>query len=548
MAKQRRHTNRIYAALAGLGVLLALAGCPSQPGAGTVTTTTTTTTATETGPSTETTDAAATRNANVQRSEIRMGDRTPTPRGSTYTWQGFPQNATSPEQALILVEKIAPQQVKPNETYNFEIIISNRAGYAIDNVALTEELPDNFTFASATPSPEVRGNALTWGLGTIEAGQKRTITVTGQATYPGTIRHTGETDLNFDLGQLAAALNVTEPTLSLTVQNNPRVIISETIPVRLTFRNTGTAPVYGTRLLHTLPSGLLTEDGRSRIEVTVGDLNPGDTRTVDLVLRGEEVGNYETTFTATASEGIAAEATMRVAVQKPRLRISGSAQESQFVGKIIRYEINLTNEGDAIARETVIRQVLSDGTTLAGTTEEGQAQGNVIIWRVGDLAPGQTKTVEARVVADRIMRVRSTAEAQAVAADSVSTVLVTDVAGIAALLLEVGDEMDPVPVGDETVYIIKTSNTGSLVATGIRVKCILEDSMEFINSTGATKGFVDGNEVRFEPLPALEPQAEATWRVIIRAVGDGDVRFTVSVDSDQLSRPVTENESTKFYN
>ncbi|MBN1864490.1 MAG: DUF11 domain-containing protein, partial [Victivallales bacterium] len=99
----------------------------------------------------------------------------------------------------------------------------------------------------------------------------------------------------------------------------------------------------------------------------------------------------------------------------------------------------------------------------------------------------------------------------------------------------------------ETTYQVTATNTGSLPSTGIRVKCVLEDNMEYIKSTGATKGQIDGKVLTFEPLPGLNPQAEAVWRVVVKAVNEGDVRFRVLVESDQLERQVELFESTHFY-
>ena len=51
----------------------------------------------------------------------------------------------------------------------------------------------------------------------------------------------------------------------------------------------------------------------------------------------------------------------------------------------------------------------------------------------------------------------------------------------------------------------------------------------------------------FQPLATLAPKAKATWRVKVKSVGGGDVRFRVSMTSDQLGRPVEETEATNFY-
>jgi hypothetical protein len=76
---------------------------------------------------------------------------------------------------------------------------------------------------------------------------------------------------------------------------------------------------------------------------------------------------------------------------------------------------------------------------------------------------------------------------------------------------------------------------------------VLEDNMEYVKSTGASKGSLKGNVLTFAPLPALAPYAKAVWRITIKAVKEGDVRFTARIESDQLKRPVVLKEATHFY-
>ena len=55
------------------------------------------------------------------------------------------------------------------------------------------------------------------------------------------------------------------------------------------------------------------------------------------------------------------------------------------------------------------------------------------------------------------------------------------------------------------------------------------------------------NVVRFAPVGALAPKDKATWRVVVRGKSPADARFAVTLTSDQLTRPVQENEATYFY-
>lgn len=466
----------------------------------------------------------------------------------SYSWQGFPENVTRPEDAFILVEREVPTEVRPGDSISYVVRITNQSTFTVDKIVHAEILSASLEFVSAEPYPEERDGNLLWTIDGFGPGESRTITIEGKSLRTGSLRYSGDTSLAFGLGSLALAANAIQPELSLAV-NNPSVnLIEEIIPVAVNFRNSGTAAINNAVLVHTFPKGLLTEDGKSRIELPMGNFAPGEMKNVDLNLKGVETGVYETQLRATADDGISAVATLSTSVVKPELEINANSPTLRYVGNIIPYSIEIRNIGDGVANDTVITQVLADGTSLASADQGGLAEGRSVVWNVGTLNPGQAKVVSTRVVGERIMIARSTARAMAKSADTVQAVMITDVEGIEALLVEVVDDNDPVPVGEFITYTVEVTNTGSLEATGINIVASLTPEMEFIESDGASKSGIQGDKVVFETLPALAPNAKATWTIRVKAVGSGDLRFRLDVTSDQLERPVTEEESSNFYN
>lgn len=466
----------------------------------------------------------------------------------SYSWQAFPQNVTRPEDAFILIEREVPTEIRPNQDIRYVVRLTNQSTFTVDEIVHTEVLSDSLEFVSAEPYPEERDGELVWTFDGFGPGETQTITVEGKSLRTGSLRYTGDTALGFGLGSLSLAANAIQPELSLGVSNPSVALINEEIPVSINFRNSGTAPIQDARLVHTFPKGLLTADGKSRLELAVGDFAPGEVKNIDVSLKGVQTGNYQTQLRATAKDGINAVATLETSVVKPELVITADAPKLRYVGNIIAYTIEVKNVGDGVAQDTMISQVLSDGTSLASADQGGAAEGRTVVWNVGTLTPGQSKVVTTRVVGERIMIARSTAQASATAADNVQAVMVTDVEGIEALLVEVVDDNDPVPVGEYITYDVEVTNTGSLEATGISLVATLASEMEFVESTGASKSRLEGNSLIFDVLPALAPSAKATWKVRVKAVGEGDLRFRLDVKSDQLQRPVSEEESSNFYN
>ena len=354
------------------------------------------------------------------------------------------------------------------------------------------------------------------------------------------MNHLNDTTLDFVIGPLTSITSVVEPQLGLLVEAPADTIIGDPIPVKLTFRNAGSAPVYDAYLSQLLPEGLVTEQGLDQFDLAIGNLFPGDLKIFDVVLRSTATGRYTVDLLATARDGITANAVMETSVFKPALDINASVPSMRFVGNTIPSEITVSNNGDGQARNTVITQYLAAGTDFVSANEGGVLQDNTVVWRIGSLLPGESKTVASRVGTSDIMTVRTSAIAEAHAADTVEDVMVTDVQGVAAVKLRLGDINDPVPVGDNEVYVVQVDNQGSLAGTGISLKCILEEGMEFVNATGPTQAQVEGNAVVFDSLAVLAPGAVAEWRIVIKARKAGDVRFTAVVETDQLTGAVEE--------
>ncbi|HRT24697.1 MAG TPA: CARDB domain-containing protein, partial [Anaerohalosphaeraceae bacterium] len=174
--------------------------------------------------------------------------------------------------------------------------------------------------------------------------------------------------------------------------------------------------------------------------------------------------------------------------------------------------------------------------------------GNVITWNVGDLAPGASKQFTVSYVPSSLGKLSNTASAKAVCAQDVSKSASIEIRGIPALLLEVIDVSDPIEVGQNETYVITVTNQGTAPATNLKVTCTLEDSMQFVSAEGATQpASTAGQKVVFAPLASLNAKATATWKVTVKALKEGDVRFGVVLNADQLERDVQETESTHFY-
>ncbi len=171
----------------------------------------------------------------------------------------------------------------------------------------------------------------------------------------------------------------------------------------------------------------------------------------------------------------------------------------------------------------------------------------VVTWKVGDLAPGETKDVTMKLQLDEPGTLFTMATAKAFCAETTSDSCRTELEGIPAVLLEVVDTSDPIEIGGMETYIITVTNQGTTEDTNIVITALLEDTMEYVSSSGPTKATVSGNKVVFDALPVLAKGVDVSWKVNVKAIGEGDVRFRTTMDTDELGRVVLETEATKFY-
>lgn len=466
---------------------------------------------------------------------------------TNYSWKGYPETAKKPSDTTLLIERTVPQTVRPNQEYSYELKLTNRSAYKLDEIILTEKLPTNFKLTSVSPQPEKRGNTLKWNFGFMAPNQKEIITISGKAAKTGKVVHRGNADLNFRLGQMNAIMEVVNPSLLFTLEAPKEVIVTEKFPVKMEFKNNGTATVLDAVLEHKF-DGLQTAKGNNKIRIEIGDLQPGDTKNFQLTLMAPKTGAFTNNLLAKAKDGVTASKTMKTLVKQPKLQLAGQAPKMRYVGNLINYDVILKNTGDGQAKNLVAQLSLPAGTKFDSADEGGKNVGKAVVWNIGSLNPGESRKLTAAVKALKIMKVSASMKAQAFAAKPVSTSFVTDVQGIPALLLIVDDVNDPVAVGKTEIYKVIVKNQGSLAATGVKVICKLEKTMALVTSNGPTKAIGnEGGVVTFAPLQSLGINETATWVITVEAKKAGDVRFNASVKCDQLQRPVAEAESTEFY-
>jgi len=311
-------------------------------------------------------------------------------------------------------------------------------------------------------------------------------------------------------------------------------------------RNTGDGPATNVRIVDELPAGLMTENGSRSVQVNIGQLGPGEAKQANFTAKAESTGRFTNRATVTADGGLGADAEYTTIVRQPVLQVSKTGPDVRYIGRTAEYTIVVANTGDTAANQTVLTDDIPPGTEFVGASDGGRLAGGNVTWSLGTIEPGGSRTVTVQVRALRAGTVRNTATARAICAEDAASAEM-EIKGIPAILLEVVDVEDPIEVGSTITYVITVTNQGSAMGTNIVLACTLPQQQSYVSSDGPTRGAIDGQMVTFAALPSLAPKAQATYRLVAKGVAPGDVRFKVSMTTDQQPTPVEETESTNVY-
>jgi uncharacterized repeat protein (TIGR01451 family) len=451
-----------------------------------------------------------------------------------------------PKTSALVLEKAVPAEVIANKPYEYFLTVSNVSSSKLDNIVIHETIP-----AGLKLGDKLEGAALSLAdgkaainVGTLEAGASKTVKVPATATGTGAV--TNCASVTYD-SALCMNINVVAPALALTKTMPADVMVCDVIPLKFSLTNNGSGTARNVKLTDKLPEGMVTADGKSEIQMTLGDIPAGDSKAFDVNVKVSKTGEYTNTAVASADDGLKSEATSKLAAHQPVLVVEKVGPTKQYVGVPYTYDIKVTNKGDADAKELVVTDMLPNGLQATEASDGGRITANKVVWNVTNLAKGASKELKLTVKGTEMTVARNTVSAQAVCATAASVSAETQLVGIPAILLEVLDAPDPIAVGGQTTYTISVTNQGSAVATNVKLVSMLEEQMEYVSSKGDTGGKAEGKTISFEPLASLAPKAKATWTVVVKAIGEGDVRFKTTLTSDQLGRPVEELESTTFY-
>ncbi|MGL5094043.1 MAG: hypothetical protein ACRDD1_00540, partial [Planctomycetia bacterium] len=224
------------------------------------------------------------------------------------------------------------------------------------------------------------------------------------------------------------------------------------------------------------------------------------------------------------------------------------------VGSKVRYLMTVANNrGAPLQGVQATLQLPTELMPEEGTAGAVYGDGRVM-WNLGDLPAGGRRTLEVvtyAAVASKSACVKGIVQtADGGRRDSPESCI--ELRGVAALLTEVVDRLDPLPIGGETTYAVRVTNQGTQPLTDLVLECEVPPGMEFVAAEGAVGHDVKGRKVIFQPFNGpdgrgMAPKKQLDFQVQLRGATAGDQRFRASVKVAELPTPIVKEESTRVY-
>ncbi len=444
--------------------------------------------------------------------------------------------------AAVKLTKTAPKQVIVGEPFEYTLVVHNQSGDALHDAVLTAKVPKNMDVSSTTPKAKLAAGLARWDIDKLPAGATRKFIVKGAATQTG--RMEACSDMRFTLSQACLPIEAVEPALKVVLKAPDEVLICEPINYTATVTNTGSGSASDVSFDAKLPDGLSVAN-KDTVSRQLGTLQAGQSRRILFQADAAKTGSMNVSATA-KGKNVSSSDAAKTAVRQPVLAVSVDMPKTRYINTPMTAKVSVKNNGDGEARRTVLTATIPDNVRFVSASDEGSPSGGRVNWNFGTLKPGASRTVS--------MKLKATAKGSAeLYASSAATCTKasakgsTNLKGIPAILLECVDTTDPVLIGQNTTYEISVTNQGSAVGTGIVITCTLPKEMDFVSASGPSKHKLQGKKIIFEPLKSLAPKKKTLYKVVTKGTAAGDLRFEVTLKSDQMKSPAGETESTHVY-
>ena len=456
----------------------------------------------------------------------------------------------SSKQPVIVSRVEGPRQIMVGREATYRVVLENSSEADARGLSAEVRIPDwaevvdvNSTSGTVERSDIDGTGALRWQLQQLAGRSAQSLSVR-------LIPRSGK-PLNLSVAWTQAAIasqtmvEVQEPKLEMKISGPQEVLFNKAQRFQLSLRNPGTGSAENV-IIKLVPPGC---DEASASSHTVGVLEAGAVKEIELELTAREAGELTMKASATASGGLHSEAVRNVLCRKAELELDWRGPAEKYAGTEASYYFRVRNAGTADTDAVAMRIKLPQGVKLVSASEgyKLDSQKGEITWQVESIAAGQAEFMQLNCEVVRAGMNRFDVSAQTASGDLKSSKAIeTNVMAIADLKLTVSDPKGPVPVGETAIYEIRIRNRGTTDAQNVGVVGLFSAGIDPNAVEGAQFSVRDGR-VSIHPINTLPAGEEMVLKIRAVAKQAGTHVFRAEVSCEDLDIKLAAEETTKFY-
>jgi uncharacterized repeat protein (TIGR01451 family) len=369
----------------------------------------------------------------------------------------------------------------------------------------------------------------------MNAGDSKRIKITLRADKEGTIINCASVSAD---PRVCAATIVGKPVITIDKTGPETALLGANVTYNFTVKNTGSAVAKNVVITDAVPEGLSGQP----VTINAGDLAPGQSKTGSATFKTTRPGKVCNTATANSSNAGTVSDEACTVVLKPGLKVEKSGTKEQILGRNADYEIVVSNIGDTVLNNVVVSDTAPAETSISAAPS-GSISGNKATWTIAELKPGAKWTGTVKLTS-KVAGTHCNTVTASTGSLSDSAKACTLWKGIAAVLLEVVDDPDPIQIGETTTYTIKVTNQGFADIHNVKIAASYGDMVKPVSSP---QGTVSGQSVSFPVVAVVAAKQTVTYTVVVKGASAGDSRNKIALTCDELRTPVDEEESTTVY-
>jgi uncharacterized repeat protein (TIGR01451 family) len=433
--------------------------------------------------------------------------------------------------------------VSAGQMLTYNLTVSNIGTSDATGVIVTDTLPTNTTFDSASLGGMESGGVVTWTVGTLAPGGTATVTVTvtvnpspGPTVVNSAAAHDNENPT--DITAIDIDTVGTSPLLTLTKDDGLTTVkAGAQLTYTLTVSNIGTADATGVTVTDPLPANTTFVDApggtlaNGIVTWSIGTLAAGASQPLTLIVDvapSLPAGLDTIVNTAMASDNQNPDVTATdtdTVNAAPDLSVTKTDGQTVVTpGQTLTYTLTISNVGKQDATGVAVNDLLPANTTFVSASDTWSESGGVVTWPTFSLAAGAsvtrtvTVTVNSPVPAgvDTITNTASVHDDGSNGPDPTpANNTATDIDAVDAapdLAVTKTDGWLVVVPGQTVTYTLTVSNLGTQGATGVSLDDTLPANTTFV---GASNGGTESAGVVSWPTFTLAAGTSVTRTVTV---------------------------------